>query len=282
MGGYDVIHFHNDVDLSFPFFSRLVDKPKIFHFHCLNLTYDFFKRNFVARHILKNIADIYIVVSKFLVRMVTDLGISEKAVRVVHNGVDINEFIPQRSAKKENLLLFVGRLDVAKGLHILLKALNYLTTPVSLWVVGSSMDPRYYTKILILAKKVNEKNIHKVTFMGAQQPHEMLKLFQKASISVQPSLSEALSMAILESLSCETPVVASNVGGIPDIIRDHENGILVPPNDPVKLAEGIQYLLDNVEIRRKLGKEGRRLIVEEFSSKVMAERLCWIYREILI
>jgi glycosyltransferase involved in cell wall biosynthesis len=281
MKDYDIIHYHNDVDLSFPFFSKSVDKPKIFHLHCLNLTYNFFKKNFMAKYVLKNISNRYIVVSNLSARMLVDLGICEKAIRVVPNGIDTDKFLPQRGIKTQNLLLFAGRIDPAKGLTILFRALNFLNSPVRLLIVGPAKDSLYYKKVMTLAKKVNEKEVHMVEFIGMQNPYEMTRLYQEASIFVLPSLSESLPMSILEALACETPVVASDVGSISDVVQNYKNGILVPSGDPVMLAKAIEYLLDNEIIRKKFGEEGRRFVIKLFSSKAAAENLRQIYKEMI-
>jgi glycosyltransferase involved in cell wall biosynthesis len=85
-------------------------------------------------------------------------------------------------------------------------------------------------------------------------------------------------MVNIESLACGTPVVASNVGAVSEVVRDHENGILVPPRDPFKLAEALQYLLDNEDTRLKFGKQGVKWIHENFSSEAVITRLIEIYR----
>lgn len=279
---YDIIHFHNDVDLSFPFFSYLVDKPKIFHCHLLSTTHNFYRRNFISRRIFRNVADIYIAVSKYVVKLFVDLGIPRTKVRLLPNGIDVNRFRPNRESKIENLLLFVGRLDPYKGLHFLLKSLGYLEKPVQLVIIGPLVRYRAYNKkILTLIREINEKTIHKVMYMGAQKPNKIIEWYQKASIFVLPSLSESFGIVNLEALSCKTPVIASNVGGIPEVVRDHKNGILVPPGNVAKLAQGIQYLLDNDEIRKKFGEEGRKLVVKDFSSEILMKRLLQIYKEMI-
>lgn len=278
---YDILHFHNDADLTFPFFSYLTDKPKIFHFHCLDVTYDLYRRNFVKRFILKHISELYVVLSSYTLRLLTDLGFPKEKIRIVPNGIDTKIFRPGEGEKEENLILFVGRVVPKKGLHVLLKALCYLTTPVRLIIVGPLTNPEYSNNILALIESLNKKTVHKITYAGVQRIEELIKLYQKATVLICPSLSEPFPMVNLEALSCGTPVVASNVGGIPDVVQDHFNGILVPPSDEPKLAEAIQYLLDNENIRRNFGRNGRIFIKKNFSSDVMADKLCQIYREII-
>jgi glycosyltransferase involved in cell wall biosynthesis len=280
---YDIIHFHNDADLSFPLFSLSVKKPKIMHCHLLNTTYRLYKRNFISKRILRKVADIYIAVSKLFIDFLVDLGIPETKVKLLPNGVDVNKFRPNRESRIEGLLLFVGRIEPSKGLHFLLKALNYLTKPVQLVIIGPfGKDCGYNKAIMSLITKVNEKKIHKVVYLGKQKQTETIKWYQKASIFVLPSLSEAFPLVNLEALACETPVVASNVGGISEAVLNYKNGILVSPGNTHELAKGIQYLLDNGKIRRKFGEEGRRWIVEKFSLEILIKKLLQIYNEIIL
>ncbi|NWF86633.1 glycosyltransferase family 4 protein [Candidatus Bathyarchaeota archaeon] len=279
---YDVIHFHNDVDLSFPLFSSLVKKPKILHCHLFNTTYSLYKRNFISRRILRNVADIYIAVSKYFVKLFVDLGVPETKVRLLPNGVDVNKFRPDKESKIEGLLLFVGRIEPSKGLLFLLKSLNYLAKPVQLVIIGSlGKDRSYNETIMSLIAKVNEKTIHKVVYLGKQRQTETIKWYQKASIFVLPSLSESFPLVNLEALACETPIVASNVGGIPEAVLNYKNGILISPGNVYELTQGIQYLLDNAKVRKRFGEEGRKLIMKSFSSEILMKRLLRIYNEVI-
>jgi len=276
---YDIIHFHGG-DLTLPLFSYTVKKPKIFHSHGLSL--DFYKRYFLSRLILKNIANLYIAVSKDTQRKFIDLGIPKNKIRLLPNGVDTKTFRPSKK-KIDNLLLFVGRITYAKGLHILLESLRYLKNKIHLVVIGPpEWDFEYFREILKRIENENRKGIHKITYLSEQEPISIVKWYQKASIFVLPSLIEAFAIVNIEALACETPVIATNTGGIPEAIQQGKNGILVPPNNPIKLAEAIQYLLDNKDVRAKLGQEGRKIVEENYSSSLIANKLRRIYEEMLM
>jgi glycosyltransferase involved in cell wall biosynthesis len=278
---YDILHFHNDIDLSFPLFSRSINKPKVFHCHCLHLTFDSYKRNPVHRRLFIRLAEVYIVQTNFLRKMLVELGIPKSKVKVLPNGINTEKFRPNEKVKAENLLLFVGRLDPKKGLPILLKALNYLKINVQLVIIGPPSRPWFFKELLMLIRAVNEKTVHKVMYLGVLKTDDVIKWYQRASIFVCPSLSELFGIVNLEALACATPVVATNVGGIPEVVRNGEHGILVPPNDAEKLAEAIEYLLNNKDVRRKFGKNGRRWVAENFSSEAVTKRLCQIYDEMM-
>jgi glycosyltransferase involved in cell wall biosynthesis len=275
---YDIVHFHEDV--SFPLFSFLVRKHKIFHVHGFDV--NFYKRYHLSRVILKHVADLYISLSHHMEKDLVELGIAKDKIKCLPNGINAKIFCPGRG-KEDNLLLFVGRIEPRKGLHVLLESLRYLKSTVHLVIVGPpGWSPEYYQDILRLIKKENQKGKHKIEYLGIIDESSKIKLCQKASIIILPSFGEGLPVVILEALSCETPVIATPVGGVPEVIRDGENGILVPLNNPPKLAKAIQYLLDNKDTRIRLGREGRKSIEVNFSLDVVVNKLCQIYRNLLV
>jgi glycosyltransferase involved in cell wall biosynthesis len=279
MRQYNIVHFHNDTDLSFPLFSYGLGMPKLFHCHCIDTTYDDYIRNPIARQIFLRSADIFIALSRFLSEKLSDLGVPIEKIRIVPNGVDVNRFREGMGNKIENLLLFVGRLDPKKGIPVLLQSLKHLNKPVRLVMIGPlSAYGEYSKNIVKLIDDVRKKTIHTITYLGPVEPQELVRWYQKASILVLPSIAESFPMVNIESLACGTPVVASNVGAVSEVVRDHENGILVPPRDPFKLAEALQYLLDNEDTRLKFGKQGVKWIHENFSSEAVITRLIEIYR----
>ena len=283
MKQYDIIHYHNETDLSLPLFSFFVKKPKIMHCHCLDVSYAYFKRNPVSRHILKSISDIYMTVSSSMKHLLVDLGVKENDIRLVPNGVDSETFRPNYKNKADDVLLFTGRIVPTKGLHILLKSLKYIKTPIKLVIIGpqSNLFPMYYNEILEMIKENNKKSIHSINFLGVQTKEKLVEWYQRATIFVCPSLSEPFGIVNLEALSCETPVIASNVGGIPEVVKNKENGILVPSGNPEELAKSVQFLLDNERLRRIYGKRGRQMAVKDFSYETIALHLRALYKSML-
>ncbi|MDH5483414.1 MAG: glycosyltransferase family 4 protein [Candidatus Bathyarchaeota archaeon] len=280
---YDIIHFH-ELDFSFPLFSCLTRKPKIIHLHGgIDFSHGVHLKEYgvITPILLKYLPDYYISLSRQLIRDLAFFNISKEKIAYLPNSVDTELFTPPRQ-KEDNLLLFVGRITFGKGIHVLLDALKYLKNPVRLVIIGPShWDVDYYRYLERQIEKENRKGKHEIRYLGSMEQVDLVRWYQKASIFVLPSFSEAFGIVILEAFSCETPVVATSVGGIPEIVKNHQNGILVPPNKPLELAEAIQYLLDNRNVRTRMGKEGRKSIIREFSLKVIAERLQGIYKNVL-
>lgn len=275
---YDIIHFH-EADLSFPVFSFFVKKPKLLHLH--GIDFNFLKKYHLYRLMFKHVSDYYIAITNEMKKNLIEIGISRDRIIYLPNAIDVKFFSSNRNVKKEeNMLLFVGRITHIKGLHVLLKALHYLKKPSHLVIIGPIWDLTYYNGIVdAFVKRINQEGRHKVTYLGA--PDDILEWYQKAAIFILPSYWEAFPVVLLEALACGTPVVATSVGGIPEIIQNHQNGILIPPNNPLKLAEAIQYLMDNEDIRIRMSKEGREYVMRNFSLDVVVKKLCKIYRNIL-
>jgi len=273
---YDVIHFHS-LDCSFPLFSSLVRKPKILHVHGI----DVFTSYPLNRIILKHITDLYISISRQMTKHLASLGIPKNKIAYLPNAVDTSIFTPQ-GQKEDNLLLFVGRITFNKGLHVLLESLSYLKNSVRLIIIGpSEWDLKYHQDMLKLMEKENQKGKHEIRYLGAMEQADVIKWYQKASIFILPSFAEGFPVTILEALSSETPVIATSVGGIPEVVKNHENGILVSLNDSTSLAEAIQYLLQNEEIRIKFGHEGRERAIKDYSLEAVAGKLCKIYKKLI-
>ena len=272
---YDIIHFH-EFELSFPFFSAIVQKPKIIHLH--GIDHNFLKKHYISRFLLKHLAHLYISISKRMTRELIDLGIPKREIIYLPNSIDTNLFKPGKQ-KEENMLLFVGRISQSKGLHILLKSLQHLKEPIRLIIIGPpDRDVNHYQNILKMIEDENRRGIHEIKYLGAKEQSELIEWYQKASLFVLPSFIEGFPVTILEALSCETPVIATPVGGIPEIIKNHKTGILIPTGESIRLAEAIQYLLENKDVRLKMGCEGRTLVTKHHSLEAAAKKLIMIYK----
>ncbi|MFX0203716.1 MAG: glycosyltransferase family 4 protein, partial [Candidatus Hodarchaeota archaeon] len=119
------------------------------------------------------------------------------------------------------------------------------------------------------------------SFVGHVGYFERLKILQRATVFVNPSFFELCSLSILEAMSSGASVVASNVGGNPEIIESGKNGILVPASDHKTLAESIISLIENENLNKKIGKEARRTVEKKFSSKKCAEETANVYEKVL-
>jgi glycosyltransferase involved in cell wall biosynthesis len=276
---YDILHYHVG-DISFPLFSLSSRQPKVCQLH--GLDYDAVRRSFPSRFILNHTGDVWLTPTEQMKNDLTRLGVGEQRIIRLPNSIDASVFHPA-GKKEDNLLLFVGRIHPGKGLHVLLNSLHYLKQAVRLVIIGPpAWNSEYFNRLLKTIEKINLEGQHRVEYIGEKSQEDVVRWCQRASIFVLPPVAyEALGIVNLEALACETPVVATDVGGISEAVHNGENGLLVKPNDPVKLASAIQYLLSNESIRRRFGEEGRKLVMTTFSTDAVVLKLIMIYERLL-
>jgi glycosyltransferase involved in cell wall biosynthesis len=134
--------------------------------------------------------------------------------------------------------------------------------------------------LLNLIEKENRRRKHLIKCLMAMEQSQLVKFYQKASLFILPSFAEGFPVTVLEALSCETPVIATDVGGIQELIKNCETGILVPPGDYIQLAKAIQYLLENADIRLKMARKGRELVIKQYSLETTCKKLCLVYEQL--
>jgi glycosyltransferase involved in cell wall biosynthesis len=282
---YDVIHFIGEADLGFPLLSYFIQKPKIMH--CVGIfksggiyKYYMFKRAFLRNiftSFFPNLADLYIISSEEEEQLLSDLGVHTSKILILPIGVDVETFRPDETKKLDNLILFVGRIEKIKGLHILMSALAHLEIPTQLAIIGPRWDPKYVEEIERMCHAINENCVHKVELLGSMDQQSLVPWYQKATVLVCPYLYETYSTVTLEALACGTPVISTGT----HILKQGSDGILVVPKNPKKLAEAIKKLLEDKEMREKYGREGRRLIEHNFSWESIVKRLVRVYEDML-
>jgi len=172
-------------------------------------------------------------------------------------------------SKKQNKFKVggVGRLSKMKGFDVLIQAIKELKERgifVECEIAGAGEESSSLKKIAEESGIINQ-----VKFKGFLHKEEIPYFLSELSAFVQPSLDEALPLVILEAMSLGIPVIATEVGGIPDVVSDGVSGILVEPKNPVALADAIQKLIKNPDLAEKMGREGRRIFLEKFSESVV-------------
>jgi glycosyltransferase involved in cell wall biosynthesis len=200
-----------------------------------------------------------------------------KPVAVIPYGVDLELFAPQNGAATEGRVLTVGsvcRLSPEKGLDSLLRAVAMLRERgVDLRVVLAGDGPEREA----LVRLATEVNISEhVEFLG-DVPHEGVPdVLRGLDIFAMPSTWEGFGVSAIEASAMRLPVVASRIHGIPDVVLDGETGILVPPADPAALADVIEGLAAQPELRARMGAAGRTFVEREYrwqDNAALMERL---------
>jgi starch synthase len=170
----------------------------------------------------------------------------------------------------------VGRISEQKGIVHLLEAAAALPPEVQLVLCAASPDTPELQARLAAAVAGRPR----IRWIPAMVPREhLVELYSHAALFVCPSVYEPFGLINLEAMACGAAVVASRVGGIPEVVADGETGVLVPPGDVPALAAALRSLLEAPERRRALGQAGRRRVEALFSWDRVAERTLEVYAE---
>jgi starch synthase len=224
-------------------------------------------------------------------------AVNPDRVQVIHNGIDPEIYRPQPSTEtltrfgidpNRPFALFNGRITRQKGLPLLLTAALKLDAQYQLVIVASSPDtPEIAEEVSALAGRVSAERGNLTWIDHFISREDLIHLHSHATVFVCPSIYEPFGLVILEAMACETPVVASRVGGIPEIVVEGETGYLVDL-DPADLdgftsalAARIEQLLGDTTLAAKMGKAGRERVVRHFGWPAIAAQTLELYDRVL-
>lgn len=188
---------------------------------------------------------------------------------VIGGGVNLDLFRTKPSKKKLGVL-FVGRIRSEKGLDILLEAMP-ASSPLT--IAGSIEDENYLRRLRSIALKKN------VIFNIGCKDEELCSLYANSLVTVLPSLpgTELLGLTLLESMARGTPVICTNVGGMPEVVQEGITGFVVAPNDASALKEKIEWFLTHTEIALEMGKRAREEALKYFTWDKVVDRCLKAY-----
>lgn len=226
--------------------------------------------------------------------MLEAYGANPRKIAIVPGGVNLETFEPgSRVAARRRLglgpeptLLFVGRIQRLKGIDILVRAAAALRDdigPLKVLIVGgtgqqSSEETRELARIQEIVSRLQLGNV--VQFVGAVEQSKLADYYRAANVTVMPSTYESFGLVAVESMACGTPVVASRVGGLATVVRDDENGALVPWRDPHLFADRIRAILTDTELAATL-RAGALETAHQYSWDAVAERTIAVYDSLL-
>jgi glycosyltransferase involved in cell wall biosynthesis len=190
----------------------------------------------------------------------------EKAV-IIPNGINTEIFLPTRNKNHLITLSMIGRFTPTKKFDDAIKAFHLVQQKhpnTQLILAGNGTDWEH-SKVLATSLQLNSK----VRFPGMLNETELLALLQKTDIYVHASTGETLSTAIIQAMSCGLPIIGSNIPGIAQMINEGENGLLVDTYNIEVFAQKIIGLVENGDLRNKLGSNARKIAVEKYSAKSM-------------
>ncbi|HUP73237.1 MAG TPA: glycosyltransferase [Acidimicrobiales bacterium] len=184
-------------------------------------------------------------------------------------------------------VLFVGRLEPRKGIDVLIAAANLLAdrgiTPRFV-IAGNHSRPLAGGLTYEQAWRCERAGhvLPDLTFEGEVSDGELRRRYQRADLVVMPSRYESFGLVLLEAMMLAKPVVASAVGGIKEIVRPGVDGLLVAIDDPQALADAINVLIDEADLRRSMGANGRQRFLDQFTSRRAAQRLAELFERITV
>ncbi|MFE9173982.1 glycogen synthase [Streptomyces kebangsaanensis] len=214
-------------------------------------------------------------------------------VHVVHNGIDTTLYRPDHGTEALDRIgldparpyvLFVGRITRQKGVPHLLRAARDIDPAAQIVLCAGAPDtPGIDREFRDLYQELSRsrEGVHWIPRMLPRP--DVVQLLTHAAVFVCPSVYEPLGIVNLEAMACGTPVVASEVGGIPEVVEDGRTGVLVPVDDDFEtgLARALDSVLADAGAARRMGDAGRRRAVEEFGWDAVARRTVRLYEEVL-
>jgi len=311
----DVIHCHTwYTHLAGCLIKQLLQVPLVVTTHSLEpsrpwkkeqLGNGYYAAGWLEKTALIN-ADRIIAVSRAMKNDIQELfDAAPEKVEVIHNGIDAEIYRPTRNnAVLEEygidpntpFVLFVGRVTRQKGIVHLLRALHHVEAAYQMVLCAGAADtPEIAEEVTAMVAEVRADTPNHVVWIREMVPVDRLvTLYSHAAVFVCPSVYEPFGIINLEAMACGTPVVASAVGGIPEVVIHEDTGLLVPfetvgpaaaePKDPQRfardLAAAVDTLMQSPEKRTAMGKAARRRVEEHFSWKSIARRTLAVYEQL--
>lgn len=247
-------------------------------------------------------ADGVVAVSASMKTDVHDLyGVPLDRIQVIHNGIDLQQYRPTPDPAvlleygidpAVPFVLFVGRITRQKGIIHLVNAIRYMAPGTQVVLCAGAPDtPEIAHEMTEAVERARTESRHRIVWIRDMLPKaRTIALYTHAALFVCPSVYEPFGIINLEAMACETPVVASAVGGIPEVVQDGRTGLLVPtrpgatgvePEDPQRFSQGlagaVNTLLEDPALRASMAAESRRRVEEHFSWTAIARQTAAFY-----
>jgi glycosyltransferase involved in cell wall biosynthesis len=221
----------------------------------------------------------FVAVSEFVRKAAIEKGCPQERITVLYTGIDCEAFRPGPAQRKSPMVLFVGRLVPVKGCEYLLRAMSAVQREIpdaELVIVGDG-------PLRLALEALAQERLRAYRFVGMQSPEVVRRLLDTAAVFCVPSIqapngaTEGFGMVFLEAQAMGVPVVSFRSGGIEEAVADGSTGILVPPGDDAALAAGLLRLLNDEELRSRMGMAGRERVQSRFDLARANEALECLY-----
>ena len=255
----------------------------------LRYDYDLPFKSFFARYLTmltNKHSDKFIAISHAIAEEIRQMGVPEEKIVIIHNGLDTGKFSTPRAVDEvrrelglnpeRQTVTMIARLHPVKGHQYFLQAARQVIDAgfkAQFLIIGEGFERQR------LEKQVRELGLTEIVKMPGYYS-SIEDIYEVTDLLCVPSLMEGLGLVVLEGMYFNVPVVASNTGGIPEIINDQVDGLLVEPRDDKALAHAIMNILKNPNLATRLTQKGRQR-VEQFSLKNMARKVEQVYEEVI-
>jgi glycosyltransferase involved in cell wall biosynthesis len=196
-------------------------------------------------------------------------------LKIVHCGVDTRRLFPVATRARAEKLLYTGRLSIEKGLSVLFESLKLLREAgrdYELTLVGDGVDRE---RLEALARELAIDR--HLVFAGYRNQDEVGEYLRGSDIFILPSFAEGVPVSLMEAMASGVPVVATNVGGVAELVESERTGLLVPPADSAALAQAIARYQDDHELRQRVASQGRERVIQQFNVEIEGQKLLELF-----
>ena len=273
----DIVHTHNSKPLLYAgSAARLASVPGVIH-TCHGRRQHATSRQNLAFRFACRFADRMVCVSQDIARLCQQQRIGAEKISTISNGIDLRRFSYTGPAAG-GPAIFVGRLSPEKDVTSLLRATKIVAAQSPTFRLQIAGDGTSRTELFALAQLLGLGG--RVEFLGEIQ--DVPALLSKASMLVLPSLTEGMPLTVLEAMATGLPVVATRVGGTPELVEDRLTGLLVTARDPGQLAEALLRIHRNQQLGKEMGRKARARVENHFDVRAMVSSYESMYAEVLL
>ncbi|MFC1485047.1 glycosyltransferase family 4 protein [bacterium] len=243
--------------------------------------------------------DHIVAVSHYIKKELMGVGCSEESVTVIHHGIDVERFFPgapneailkkHPELRDKRIIFHPARMGLSKGCDVSIKAINMVrkkipnvmlvlagTKNIIDWGITQQRDIAYFVDL------IKTFDLESNVYIDCFRLDEMPDMYRLADLCIYPStVSEPFGLTMLESLATAKPMIVSNMGGMPEIIRDDIDGYVVKVKDHEMLGARIVQILIDEELKNRLGNTGRQSVTKHYTKEIMTDSHEKLYQEIL-
>jgi glycosyltransferase involved in cell wall biosynthesis len=231
-----------------------------------------------------DLADEVCAVSRFSAEVtVSALGARPRQVRVFPNTVDPVRFQPGAGEVVPNSVLFVGKICRLKGAFVLAEAVRPVFTAIpgaTLTLIGADLVEDGRSCLEQFLAYLDPGDRQRVRVLGRLGPDDVARELRRCALMVLPSLVDMCPVSVLEAMSCGRPVLASNRGGIPELVQDGCTGMLADPDRPETFTDALLELLTQRDRAEAMGRAGREVVLARFTTDALVDRLERFYEDV--